>query len=319
MTTTPALRTGTRLAVVAPGALVALTLGIAAIVLAPTLPSSIAMHFAADGRADGWGSPWPLLWIALSVTALAVVLAAVSLRSADRRTAATRLLVVNLIAAIFATGWIAIALTNTVGDGTLPIWWMALFLAVGAVSATIPMIALTRTAAPVPAHDAPHLEVPPTARVAWRTRAGSRWFIGLGVLIVALGIASAAWAAAEGAGSAMIPGIVLVVSGLAVLVLARVEVTVDIRGLRVTSSWTRIPIMRVPLARIESCGWEEVSPGQWGGWGYRVSGRGVAYVARSGPGLIARLSNGRARMVTVDDASRGAAVLQTLLAARHAA
>ncbi len=75
--------------------------------------------------------------------------------------------------------------------------------------------------------------------------------------------------------------------------------------------------MRVPLARIESAGWEDVSPGQWGGWGLRVSGRGVAYVTRSGSGLVVRLSGGRARLVTVEDADRGAAVLEALLAGRR--
>ncbi|RIJ58412.1 DUF1648 domain-containing protein, partial [Clavibacter phaseoli] len=121
------------------------------------------------------------------------------------------------------------------------------------------------------------------------------------------------------AGAAALAGIPLLVAGLAMLALARVVVTADRRGLRVVSAWTGIPIMRVPLARIESAGWEDVSPGQWGGWGLRVSGRGLAYVTRSGPGLVVRLSGGRARLVTVADADRGAAVLEGLLAGRRSA
>ncbi|RIJ53893.1 DUF1648 domain-containing protein, partial [Clavibacter phaseoli] len=121
------------------------------------------------------------------------------------------------------------------------------------------------------------------------------------------------------AGAAALAGIPLLVAGLAMLALARVVVTADRRGFRVVSAWTGIPIMRVPLARIESAGWEDVSPGQWGGWGLRLSGRGLAYVTRSGPGLVVRLRGGRARLVTVADADRGAAVLEGLLAGRRSA
>ncbi|MGN6407849.1 MAG: DUF1648 domain-containing protein, partial [Curtobacterium sp.] len=119
--------------------------------------------------------------------------------------------------------------------------------------------------------------------------------------------------ASASVGAAVFAGAVMLVAGLASLVLARVEVTVDRRGLRVTSTGTRIPIMRVPLERIDSCGWEQVSPGQWGGWGYRISGRGIAYVTRTGPGIVVRLRGGGARVVTVADAERGAAALEVML------
>lgn len=320
--TTPAplpLPTGARVAVVAPAAVIALALGVAAVLLAPTLPGRIAVHFAADGTPDGWGSPWGMLAIAVGLALVAVALAVAALRSRDRRTAATVLLVANLVAGILATAWIGLALAGSVGDGTFPVWWSVVFLGVGVVAAAIPMAVLVRAAGPVPAHDVPPLEVPATARVAWRARTGSAWFVGIGAAVVVLGAVAWASTSAVDAGTAALSGIPLAVAGLAMLALARVDVTVDRRGLRVVSSWTRIPIMRVPLARIESAGWEDVSPGQWGGWGLRVSGRGLAYVTRSGPGLVVRLSGGRARLVTVADADRGAAVLAGLLAGRRAA
>ncbi|RII95737.1 DUF1648 domain-containing protein, partial [Clavibacter michiganensis subsp. insidiosus] len=86
------------------------------------------------------------------------------------------------------------------------------------------------------------------------------WFAGIGAAVVVLGLVAAASAPAGDAGTAALTGIPLVVAGLAMLALARVDVTVDRRGFRVVSAWTRIPIMRVPLARIESAGWEDVSP-----------------------------------------------------------
>ncbi|MFK4484888.1 DUF1648 domain-containing protein [Curtobacterium sp. AB7] len=306
----------TRLAVVAPGMGVLLALVVAALVAAPSLPDRMAVHFGADGTADGWSSPWPVFWLTLAVTAGAVALAFAALRMPDRRTGATLVLVANLFAGSLGTAWIVLAATNTVGDGTLSGWWAVPFLAVSAVIATVPVVALVRTARPVPAHDVEPLRIGSDTRVAWRARIGSRWFAALGAVVVGLGIGTGLATAPASLGTAVASGAVLVVAGLAVLVLARVELTVDRRGMRLTSTWTRIPLMRVPLERIESCGWEDVSPGQWGGWGYRFSGRGVAYVVRSGPGLVARLRGGQARMVTVPDAAGGAAALGALLAHR---
>lgn len=187
------------------------------------------------------------------------------------------------------------------------------------VVAAVPVLALFRVAAPVPAHEVAPLAVGPDTRVAWRARVGSRWFAVIGAVVVVLGVGTAVWTASAGVTTAVVSGLAMVIAGIAVLVLARVELTVDRRGMRLTSTWTRIPLMRVPLERIESCGWEQVTPGQWGGWGYRISGRGVAYVVRSGPGLVARLRGGQARMVTVPDAAGGAAALGALLAGRETA
>jgi hypothetical protein len=319
MTDTRPMPTGSRVAVVAPAAVVLLALVVASVVLGPSLPARMAVHFAADGTPDGWGSPWVMLAIALGLAALAVVVAAVSLRSTDRRTAATWVGVADLVAGSLATAWIVIALRHASGDGTLPVAWSIVILGVGLLAAGVPFVALVRGAAPVAAHDVPSLPVTPTARVAWRAHAGSAWFAGIGAVVVALGIVAAVGTSARDAGTAALASVPLVLAGLAMLALARVDVTVDARGLRVTSSWTRIPVMRVPLERIESGGWEDVSPGQWGGWGLRLSGRGIAYVTRSGPGLVVRLRGGRARLVTSADAERGAAVLTTLLAGRGAA
>ncbi|MFT2708408.1 DUF1648 domain-containing protein [Clavibacter zhangzhiyongii] len=316
MTDTRSMPTGTRIAVVAPGVVLLLALVAAAVGLGPSLPARIAVHFAADGTPDGWGSPWTMLAVALGLAAAAVVVAVVGLRAADRRTAATWAGVVHVVAGSLAAAWIVIALRHAAGDGTLPVAWAVVIVGVGLLAAAVPFLALVRGAAPVAAHDVPSLPVAATARVAWRTRAGSAWFAGVGAAVVALGIVVAVQTAGLDAGTAALSSLPLVLAGLAVLALARVDVTVDARGLRVTSSWTRIPVMRVPLDRIESGGWEDVSPGQWGGWGLRLSGRGVAYVTRSGPGLVVRLRGGRARLVTSPDAERGAAVLTTLLAAR---
>ncbi|WP_031272719.1 hypothetical protein, partial [Curtobacterium sp. B8] len=219
-----------------------------------------------------------------------------------------------LLGPVLATAWIVTGALALTGADRFSPWWTLLFLAVGVAAAAISVPPVWRSAPPVPVRSAPSLDVASGARVAWRSHVGSTWFIVMGIAVIVLGVVTAVWTTVTSSGSAVVSGAVLLVAGLAVLVLARVEVTVDRRGLRVTSTGTRIPIMRVPLERIESCGWGEVSPGEWGGWGYRISGRGIAYVTRSGPGIVVRLRGGSARVVTVADAERGAAALGALLA-----
>ena len=311
--TTTRTTIGTRLAVVAPNLVALLALAVTGAVAAPRLPDRIATHFGGDGRADGFGSPWPFFWVTLAVCAASAVAVVLALRARDRRTGALLVLVAALLGPVVAAAWIVVAVVALSGRERFELWWTPLFLGVGVVAAAVSVPPLWRSAAPVPVRESRPLDVGPEARVAWRSHVGSPWFAALGLVLLVLGGATAVWTATTSAGSAVVAGAV-VVGGLALLWLARAEVTVDRRGLRVTSVWTRIPVMRVPLDRIDSCGWEQVSPGQWGGWGYRVSGRGIAYVTRSGPGIVVRLRGGGARVVTVADAERGAAALGALLA-----
>lgn len=312
--TTARTTTGMRLAAMAPSTVALGALAVAGAVTAPQLPSLVATHFGADGRADGFGSPWPFFWIALAVCAASTLTTVLALRSRDRRTGALLVLVASLLGPVLATAWIVTGALALTGADRFSPWWTLLFLAVGVAAAAISVPPVWRSAPPVPVRSAPSLDVASGARVAWRSHVGSTWFIVMGIAVIVLGVVTAVWTTVTSSGSAVVSGAVLLVAGLAVLVLARVEVTVDRRGLRVTSTGTRIPIMRVPLERIESCGWGEVSPGEWGGWGYRISGRGIAYVTRSGPGIVVRLRGGSARVVTVADAERGAAALGALLA-----
>lgn len=58
----------------------------------------------------------------------------------------------------------------------------------------------------------------------------------------------------------------------------------------------------------------QVTPCQWGGWGYRWHPRkGMAVVVRRGEGLILRLGDGRSFTVTVDDAEAGVRIIRDRL------
>ncbi|WP_152998284.1 DUF1648 domain-containing protein, partial [Curtobacterium luteum] len=206
--TTTRTTIGTRLAVVGPSAVALLALAVTGSVAGPRLPARVATHFGGDGRADGFGSPWPFFWISLAVCAAAAVTVVLALRARDRRTGALLVLVAALLGPIVAAAWIvvaAVALSDT--DRFTP-WWTLLFLAVGVASAAISVPPLWRSAAPVPVREPRPLDVGPGTRVAWRAHVGSPWFAALGLALPVLGGATVSWTALTSGGSAAVPAVV---------------------------------------------------------------------------------------------------------------
>ena len=106
---------------------------------------------------------------------------------------------------------------------------------------------------------------------------------------------------------------IALVLGVVGLTLGPWTVTVDERGLTARTVLPR-PRTVVPLDEVESAEVVHVDPVRdFGGWGYRV-GRGgrVGVVLRPGDAILVHRSGGRELVVTVDDARRGAAVLNAL-------
>jgi uncharacterized membrane protein len=95
--------------------------------------------------------------------------------------------------------------------------------------------------------------------------------------------------------------------------LSKVTVVTGATGLAATMGPLPWPKVRIPLAQIEQVNTLDVNPMQWGGWGYRGSltlMRQAALVVRKGEGIRCNLRNGKVFVVTVDDATTGAAVLE---------
>ncbi|WP_426595151.1 DUF1648 domain-containing protein [Cellulomonas sp. McL0617] len=161
---------------------------------------------------------------------------------------------------------------------------------------------------PVQAPDG--LVLPADARVAWvqhvRTVALGWIAVGVGACVVVIGIAT-------DTAVLLVPLGVLIAALLATF--ASFTVTVDGRGLtaRGTFGWPRLV---VPLSEIEGVAVTQVRPlRDFGGWGYRVGRQGrVGIVARAGDAVEVRRTGARIVVVTVDDASTGATLLQALAA-----
>jgi hypothetical protein len=98
------------------------------------------------------------------------------------------------------------------------------------------------------------------------------------------------------------------------------RVRVDEDGLVVRSllGW---PVYRVPVAEVATAGATEVYPGSdFGGWGIRLApGRRLGIITRGGEALEVVRHDGRALVVTVDDASSGAALLAAFAAQAQSA
>ncbi|MDF6040721.1 hypothetical protein LRD69_00760 [Streptomyces sp. JH14] len=86
-----------------------------------------------------------------------------------------------------------------------------------------------------------------------------------------------------------------------------VAVRVDGHALEVRCGHMGLPRRRILLAHVVGAEFvPQVTPRQWGGWGYRWRPeQGTAVVVRRGEGLVLQLGDGRTFTVTVDDAEAG--------------
>ncbi|MEU9159193.1 DUF1648 domain-containing protein [Streptomyces sp. NPDC048424] len=168
-------------------------------------------------------------------------------------------------------------------------------------------------AAVKPAAGAPVMDIPAGERLVWLARTSNRWLL---LTAAALG-AAAAVAAIAGVGGLLGPAWQLVVplgvASLALLAFSSVRARVTGQGLEVGFGPLGWPVRRWAAADIESARAEHRTPAQVGGWGYRLSGLGTTVMLRAGECLVVR-ARGKDFAVSVDDAARGAALLNSVMA-----
>ena len=109
------------------------------------------------------------------------------------------------------------------------------------------------------------------------------------------------------------------VVAVALAMTSELAVRIDARGVHTLWGPFGWPRPRIPLDIITAVCTEHINPMQWGGWGYRVSPRGVAAVIRSGPGLVISRTGRPDYAVTVPHAAEGVDVLNALLTRERAA
>ncbi|GAB2847711.1 lipoprotein [Streptomyces deserti] len=164
--------------------------------------------------------------------------------------------------------------------------------------------------------DAPNPDV-------WTGHATNRlqWLLALiGAGCMALGIELAVDAPWTSGSAPLIMAIVgCIAAGLLVLfgtlAFVHVALRVDKESLEVRCGHIGVPRRRIPLSQVAGAEYtSDVTPRQWGGWGYRWRPeKGTAVVVRRGEGVVLRLWDGHTFTITVDDAEAAVRVIKDRL------
>lgn len=292
---------------------------IVTLALRPRLGPKMASHWSAgNAYPDGFSSTWGSFAVfAAIVAALSIAAVVAVILAARRRVSRVFPAVAALIAGVSACGWIAIAWANAAAatPATARLGPRFAIMLVGAVCGALIYLLLPPTVLP-PSDDArrPVLPLAGDERVAWSGVIRSRVLDVAVVIIGAMFVGAIVLAVALGEPSVWITAVVLGLATLSCLMLVPVRLTIDQRGIRLVSVVLRVPLIRVRLENIEAVTADTIDPLQWGGWGFRISGAGLAYVTRRGPGLVVTRRSGGAVAITIADPERPAAVANALIA-----
>ncbi|MER6567370.1 DUF1648 domain-containing protein [Streptomyces sp. NPDC001093] len=188
-------------------------------------------------------------------------------------------------------------------------------VALAAVAGVVAWWLTIRTTSTTPSAPTPALELSEGEQLVWFSRAANPWL----QLVAALtGLIAVGALAALVAGLAD-PTVLLVLcagcatASLAGALFSSVQAKVSEAGLEVSFGPLGWPARRWSPTAIESARAERRQPSQVGGWGYRLSGLGTTVMLRAGDCLVIRPQGRRTDFaVSVDDAERGAALLNAL-------
>ena len=206
------------------------------------------------------------------------------------------------LGALFALQVVANTGASAPEDVTFAPWTILLTLALGLVIGTVVALLVPRGVPWPPSQSVTPVVLTPTERASWFGRAQMGWLpmaaLAATVLVlVVAALASGIW------------WLWLVVALVAVLVVAVTAfvVTVDASGV----SWRSVvglPRGHVPMSQITGAAVIQISPADFGGFGLRMTPRGLGLITRRGPALEVR--HGKRRLVaTVDDPATAAGLV----------
>ncbi|TGZ16770.1 hypothetical protein DV517_17430 [Streptomyces sp. S816] len=285
------------------------------------LPDRLATHWSGGPAPDG-SMP---LWSASLVPAAVWLVLALALSVRGRRSWAGPRSWLPI--ALAPTGVVLVGAQISIVRANLdradwhqarqPGWWIAVTLALAAAAGVLAWRLTVRATATAPLAGAPELDLARDERLVWFSRTANPWLQSLSAVagLVAVG-------AALGLALGLAPAATLwpVCAACAVLALAggvssSVRAKVSEAGLEISFGPLGWPVRRWTPDALESAHAERRLPSQVGGWGYRLSGLGTTVMLRAGDCLVVRPRGRRSDFaVSVDDAERGAALLNALRA-----
>ncbi|MGV0342400.1 hypothetical protein ACUY3L_09950 [Corynebacterium mastitidis] len=293
-----------------PTGLISTALLIWSLFLMDGAPDPVAVHFSGS-TPDGYAAPW-VLWgcAAALATALLGLFCWFSARGLAQGHMARFHAAATAFGCLLVTGtaFLLLRLNQGAPDAEHVSLRAADVAALcgGALLGAVLVALLTRpaprgTAAPVVPSA---LSIPAGGAAAWvgTTSLPLPLLLILGAATAALLLCGALWT------PWLLPAGLLVF--LLTLATASWQVRADAQGLTVRSlmGWPRL---RVAAREIERAEVADLSPADWGGWGWRVSPRGRALMLRGGPGLRVRHAGGAVTEVSCPDAEQAAAVLNS--------
>ncbi|TMR89799.1 DUF1648 domain-containing protein [Nonomuraea basaltis] len=305
--------------------------GIAVQVLLPLaardrLPGPLATHWGPDGRPDGTMAFGPYLAMEVLVWAVPwLVCLAVRGRAPARRQGrmiwwgalfglgvfALGMNVTTLLANLDAPGW-----TETRLPG-----WQALIVVGAALAVTLLAGHLGRGAPdelPPAGREPARLRLRPGQRTVWVGHVANPYLALIPLIAVA---------AMAGAGALYLVGVlaggtvVRILPGLVIVLLAGV-LTSSV-SVRAGDDWVVIgfgplgwPMRTIALSKIQSAWSETRHPSQVGGWGIRGLPGGATIMLRGGDCLVLGYRSGGRLAISIDDAARGASLINALIPER---
>jgi len=277
------------------------------------LPERLAIHWTVAGDPDG-SMP---LWAAVFVPALIwLVLASGAVIMWRRTDAAPDWVPVGLTIGLILVG-VQASIVHANLDRTdwhearsVTIRIVAALAVASAAGLTVWLARRRVPASQQKATDGPVMDLPEGQRLVWFSRTSNPWMLGLSVVT---GLAAVATLLVGAAGLTnlnwqLIAPLALV--SILFLGCASVEARVSEKGLRVALGPFGWPARRWSVEDIESARSETRTVTQVGGLGYRINRLGTTVMLRSGECLVIR-ARGKDFAVSVDDAARGAALLNS--------
>jgi hypothetical protein len=314
-------------AVIVP-ALITIASLIAMFVLASSGPSRIVTHWGYAGQADRYGSPFTYLVLMGAVAVPLIVVLGGGAVLLAHRAALSPVIKLAAVAGVWMSSFLAIVFTGSLlaqrtasdvaatGSPGLEILVgvaVALVLGVGAWFVLPPAV---RRSASADQAATPAISLATNERASWlRSATASRGLLAVFIgLILVLGASQflVVWVSD---GRAWWVSFVPIVVLLIVLASFAWTVRIDSRGVRIRSA-LGIPSIGIPIDNVASATVVNVSPiSEFGGYGFRWSLNGrFGIILRSGEALEIRRHNGLDVVITVDDATTAAALLNGLVA-----
>jgi hypothetical protein len=204
-------------------------------------------------------------------------------------------------------------------EARMPVWYVPLAVAAAFGVAVLAGYLGRGEPEPLPpVATAPPLRLRPGLRTVWVSRVANPWLIRLAM---AAGCGGAALWALERAGT-LSPDVAdrLLRACVILLIIGTLASTLSVRvgvgGLAIGFGPVGWPVRRIPLSKIDRAWSEERYPSQVGGWGFRGLPGMSTIMLRGGECLVIGYRSGGRLAISIDDAERGASLINALIAER---